>query len=553
MLIICTLCILLTKINAQTPDTSTTEKLLHYIMQPLDKSQIPTGYLQEFGCPIVSMATFNGSLTDKNRIDMNLWRTLYFQLQTGYCGTGTNLIPNIKIANNTINLNKATNIPIPVLIGNYNTVKHDAFSSNLLSYNSSTNQVFDVSGRAQNPYQLNNLFASCPNQSYSKTGTETFICNNNLVWNNTGQTINLLQIDFADGNGFQTIAMGSPITVNFPTVGKIKWIIKVTLSDNTVMQCYAPFYVAKAYSNNTSNNFIPYNGMGGITTPIWWINNNPSNNDAKVTVNYSLNNYTGTLRKPLIVVKGFDPENTYHVYNFISSLINEANPFDFNGHLDDGYYDQQSGTYKVGAGYDLVFVDFNNALADIKDNAAIVENVIRLVNANKVVDDRNGNIIQKNVVMGVSMGGLCARYALAEMTKTGKTTDTRLLITHDSPHKGANVPLGLQYLIQMMGGFQLFGYGVRDIYPQYDQSLNLLNAPATQQMLIYRSTGANNYVENTFLNGDYKNMVTFSGSLQPTYRFIATANGNECANPIFNLLGLIPRSSASTFCITIVA
>ena len=76
------LLIIATKTNAQTPDTSTTEGLLHYILQPLDKSQVSTGFLQEYGAPMLPMQTFNGTLTDSNRIDMNLWRTLYFQMQT---------------------------------------------------------------------------------------------------------------------------------------------------------------------------------------------------------------------------------------------------------------------------------------------------------------------------------------------------------------------------------------------------------------------------------------------------------------------------------------
>ena len=86
VLIIHTTCI---HANAQVY-TSTTQKLLQYIFQPIDKNQIPTGFLEEYGCPMLPAATFNGTLTDSNRIDMNLWRTLFFQLQTGYCQTGTN-------------------------------------------------------------------------------------------------------------------------------------------------------------------------------------------------------------------------------------------------------------------------------------------------------------------------------------------------------------------------------------------------------------------------------------------------------------------------------
>jgi len=84
------------------PDTSTTQKLLQYIMQPLDKNQISTGFLEEYGCPMLPAATFNGTLTDSNRIDMNLWRTLYLQFQTGWTRATTNPLPVITSINTTI-------------------------------------------------------------------------------------------------------------------------------------------------------------------------------------------------------------------------------------------------------------------------------------------------------------------------------------------------------------------------------------------------------------------------------------------------------------------
>src|SRR5690625_2212165 len=95
-------------------DTSTTEGLLHYILDPLDKSQISTGYLAAWGAPILPMTTFNGTLTDSNRIDMNLWRTLYFQLQTSYCGSGSNSLASITMVNNTIRQNTADSVPAPI-------------------------------------------------------------------------------------------------------------------------------------------------------------------------------------------------------------------------------------------------------------------------------------------------------------------------------------------------------------------------------------------------------------------------------------------------------
>ena len=87
-------------------------------------------------------ATFNGTLTDSNRIDMNLWRTLYLQFQTGWARATANPLPAITTVNTTIkqNVSSTLPIPIPLLIGQYNTVKSNAFSSNLLSYKAPLNR-----------------------------------------------------------------------------------------------------------------------------------------------------------------------------------------------------------------------------------------------------------------------------------------------------------------------------------------------------------------------------------------------------------------------------
>lgn len=434
----------------------------------------------------------------------------------------------ITIVNSSIKNNSGDTVLIPLLIGNYNTVKSNAFSANLLSYNSSTKQVYDVPGRSENPYDLKSLFAACPLKKETISGSETFIVKSNTIWNNTSKSISQLQIDFADGQGFQSISIGSPIAVSYTDTGYKRWMIKVTLNDNSILQCYNDYYVLGVESVGTRyqapQSIIP---AWGFISPVAG-----THSGAIVWVNYNNLNRTNTLRKPLIVVEGYDVSNiapslqpNYDISDFILAINEPRNTYDFNSQLDDI------------AGYDLVFVDFNNGADDIVRNAAVVQEVINRVNANKVNDNRFGNIRQQNIVMGLSMGGICARYALANMTKNfpSTPTETRLLITHDSPHRGANVPLGLQYLIRMMGGFQLFGYNVYDIYPDYNDAIGLLDAPATRQLLLYRSVTANTYEANTFLDGTYRGMITFAPTdPQPTYRFVATSLGSECAHPLFD-------------------
>ncbi len=54
---IAALAMLLPKKNiAQMPDTNNIQGLLQYIMQPLNKTDITTGYLEEYGLPAVLLA-----------------------------------------------------------------------------------------------------------------------------------------------------------------------------------------------------------------------------------------------------------------------------------------------------------------------------------------------------------------------------------------------------------------------------------------------------------------------------------------------------------------
>jgi hypothetical protein len=75
------------------------------------------------------------------------------------------------------------------------------------------------------------------------------------------------------------------------------------------------------------------------------------------------------------------------------------------------------------------------------------------------------------------MGGLIARYALSYMEDNSLDSETRLYISFDAPHRGANIPISLQYLINY------FADQVGDATAQQvvDQ---LLNSPAAKEMLV---------------------------------------------------------------------
>ena len=93
----------------------------------------------------------------------------------------------------------------------------------------------------------------------------------------------------------------------------------------------------------------------------------------------------------------------------------------------------------------------------------------------------------QNVIIGPSMGGLISRYALNYMENptTEMDHETRLWISFDAPHHGANVPIGFQHQ------FNFLAFGLDDFWIIGDQNVEelqpiidgMLTSAAARQML----------------------------------------------------------------------
>ena len=335
------------------------------------------------------------------------------------------------------------------------------------------------------------------------------------------------------------------------------------------MQCYNNVYVDKVPTNTTSRYAGAAIDATGKDIPDVVINS-PTNahSGADLFIRRSQSNQGSNtnliFKKPLIVVEGLDVSdattllgNGYN-YNDFRDEIRSFDKTNFNNGTFNAAFDEQ---LDDAAGYDLIFVNYHNGVDDILRNALMLQDVINYVNAHKAAG------AQQNVVMGISMGGLVSRYCLALMVKSGLNLQTRLLITHDSPHRGANIPLGLQHFLQ---GIRKEKLKIGTSHVRFDvliPSLKdvdvLLNAPATAQQLIVRVVDeGGNIATNTFLDGAYRTMVNYDGTgfTQP-YRMVATSQGSQCGVPVnqpyaslanfeaegkIQILGLILWSKANT-------
>lgn len=482
---------------------------LDYVFGRIDKSQVSTGILEEYSYDFLPLDVFQGTLTDSNKVDMRVWRMIYATLYSGRI-YGTNTLDPLSAVNSNIKdiQSSAIAIPVPMISMDYNYLRPDAINANLFTVQN--DQLADVPGRPYSPYYTRPVFAAAPAVNYSNTGDVSFIFRQDLYYTNNNKTVSSIAVDFADGRGYVAAGWNEPVSASYLSTGIKLLKFKLSYTDGSSDQCYSELNVSKvagvaaryASPANTTQTFLPAADHSGGTA----------------YVRYSVNS-GGKIAKPLIVAKGYDIssiapdlQSNYSFENFIDD-INSTGSYDFNYALDN-----------LGS-YDLIFLDYNNGTDDLRRNAALLQEVINWVNLQKAASGST----QQNVVMGISMGGLVARYALANMTKSNIDPQTRLLITHDSPHRGANTPLGIQWLAQGINSISLGFISAADIIPQIGEAALVLDAPATQQLLILRGTGFGSFANNVFLDHEYRNMITFNAvDPQPAYRIVATSLGSEC-------------------------
>ncbi len=255
-----------------------------------------------------------------------------------------------------------------------------------------------------------------------------------------------IEADFDDGLGWRQVWLGWTASV-YETVGLKTINVKTTLSGQTALAKHT-LSVTKLDSLNSPFPLdrwsitadIPYGGE--YATGEVYIYNSTWKRGAPID-------------KPIVLVDGFDPGNE----NREEGLFAATNQQNLMADL-------------RRMGYDIFILNPNDGAGAIQKNAFLLV---------KLINTLNSITINKEplVIIGPSMGGLIARYALAYMEKNGQFHNTRLYVSLDSPHQGANIPLGIQHFLNF---FQKVGEAR---FPVAEANLAKINSPAARQMLVY--------------------------------------------------------------------
>ncbi len=142
--------------SAQVPD-SFQGSYLQYITEPLDLTQVPTGFLLEREPTWGNIHRFDGVFDTINSYDN--WKQLYLDMYRIKVNPNLSMITYDSMKSLTFKIKKdLAATPLPILFFNYNHIMPTAIHSNLLD--TIGRRFYDVTGRTSSPYIQSLLFAS---------------------------------------------------------------------------------------------------------------------------------------------------------------------------------------------------------------------------------------------------------------------------------------------------------------------------------------------------------------------------------------------------------
>lgn len=401
-------------LHAQTSPKNTKAKELKEL---INQELVPSGIL----LPRDLNTMIKGELTS------NQWKQIYYDLSKGSY-QGKEFIQPVDLQLKVSSFHRKQIIPVYLL----HYIYQYADSAMIHSILSQHKNVDLPDGE---------IFAASASKDYSFNGSKLqFIFKDEFYFHNTG--LKNILIDFDDHQSFRPVRFNTALSVSYSSTGiklcRLKW--------------------QKANGQWEQSSFV-FNVLSLTTPPpsaTWQVQADSAylgqvaSGEAYL---YHGQNHT-SLVDPVIAIEGFDIYDSYN-WEELYGVMNQQNLL----------------TDLSLMGFDLVVLNLNDPVTYIQRNAFLVEKLIQLVNAEIAYQ-------KQPVLIGASMGGLISRYTLMHMENTGQNHNIRTFISFDSPQKGANVPLGLQYWIEF--------FSTESADAAY--FLQRLESPAAKQMLLYHFT-----------------------------------------------------------------
>lgn len=332
-----------------------------------------------------------------------------------------------------------------------------------------------------------------------------------LLMTNQQHRASAIELDFGDGLGYLKFNLGEQLIAHrFGRAGKHSILMKLHTSGGIYcfrsiievvqMERKKPFREFKISALPIVEDTTTYNTPRGRLVA--------SIPGAKVRVVLGCDQ---VYDKPIVIVEGLDMGENVNLDRLEATWTGRSTPVM---------------EHYLAEGYDLVFVDWQNSKDYIQNNAQVLKDIIEDVNQTKI-----GN--NPIIVIGTSMGGLVARWALREMEVQSTPHNVNLLICYDTPHQGANIPIGLTQLYWETP-LDVFENLVKNALPKNLYEMYMaLPSPSPRQLLMHWGGQTNVGVGNKHPDFvTFRNALTAlgNGGYPATCRNVAMINGSMDAS-----------------------
>lgn len=480
-------------------------------LKKLNSEFIPGGILIDRHSQPEEILKLNG-LDKVKSIDYAGFKKTYKALRNA--SSDTNLLPYLKKIEEETSINNglANNYNITILNLISGSILPEALEQN--KFKEQNNQLEEIVPAKSN-YRKHRVFA-CSMLSNQLVGDNIrFTINHDHYFNNTQEELNQIQINFGNGEGFKDIQFGNPVDVDYSGPSNyVEIILKLTVTKNgSIQTLYAHHTIYRKsithlsrLSHNRSNlkssdlnqlSIYNYNYPNNdeevsqlcnyLHTDFYELCYNYETTEIKNKIEYSIIynscNTEWELKKPFIIVDGFDPgDNRDVIKNNVSSDALRYDR-DYRGILEllDGQkspWDTRTTSTNFidslrARGYDIVVVNFKDGAGSVMKNSGLFSGFLHnILNGRKY----RTNNTEEMVVVGPSMGGLITRIAIRCLELNSTEHYVKQWISFDSPHKGATIPIGLQHALS---------YGEGMIDNSFADGLAKLNSKAAEQMLLH--------------------------------------------------------------------
>jgi len=385
-----------------------------HVFRNVNKVDATTGILYERVIPFAQLHKFNSKLLPVDTSNCRHFFQAYLELYKANFLPVQNYFPFDVDSLKSLISNDTKVVDIGILHFRFNTMDSAVAYQKL--YFDADSVLHEDSTISVTLFVERTAFVASPLNKKVDIGTTTFRFKNLFRFDNTGNPILSLLVDFDDGNGLQTIT-DSLQTVTY-TDGKKTLYFEALLTNGdtlisySTINCFSPF---RGNPNNKSGwqyiDSISFTGNNAIKAKIATSYDSEFTEKAKGEVWIYYAKSGNSLSKPILIVDGFDPENNR---NFESHKKEDEYPDvqSIWALLGNGLSANQNvGKQLLQKGYDLVILDLPEGGTYIERNAMVCIEVINKINSLLVQSGSKEEI----VVVGPSMGGQITRYALAYM------------------------------------------------------------------------------------------------------------------------------------------